>query len=792
DDVAFDIEFFGRGDPLWSPLNGDHSDVRDNPSGTHGGVPLHDFIRPFDLSRAPLVRSAVVEHVDGGFSWIVDVHHIVSDGISQSILIGHFMSLYNNGREPEPLTIQYKEFTEWQNRLFKGGALRAQEEYWLKLFPDGNQMPRLEFPTDYTRPEVFTYAGAHYGFTIEREDAVKLRELGTQSGGTLFMSMIALLNILFYKYTGQTDIIIGSGIAGRSHADFHEVIGMFVNTLAIRCHPGDKKTWGSFFTEVNTQCVNGLENQEVQFEQLVEKLDLERDPSHNPLFDISLVMLNFQPPGAGNRTETGTNESSAPDQNLLHTAGYHNPSSRFDMAFFVHELAEDIYINIEYYTAIFKEETIRCLVSHFKILIKQVIAGPRLELKDIGLISQEEKQRILYDWNDTARDYPKDKSIHQLFEEQTGKTPDRIALHGLDLTGAAPRKASLTYRHLNETSNRLAMHLIENGVQPGAIVGIMVKRSLDMIIGVLGILKAGGAYLPIAPDCPKERTEYMLRDSGAIFCISSGRHQGNNNYQLLMKNSALSAFSAVKGEPANLAYIIYTSGSTGRPKGVMVDHNNVVRLVKNITWVHLKEAQHLLTTVALEFDASTFDIWGTLLNGLSLYLTVKGEILAPGRLKTLIRQHNINVTTLISPVFHRLVSLDIESFRGLETILVGGDVVSPVHVEMVRREFPSLIILNCYGPTENTTFSTSFLITRRYEGRIPIGPPITNSSAYILDNNYHLQPVNVAGELWVGGEGVARGYLNRPALTATKFNKDFKDWPDGQDLRKEQAAVIYR
>ncbi|UCH95688.1 MAG: SDR family NAD(P)-dependent oxidoreductase, partial [Candidatus Aminicenantes bacterium] len=400
--------------------------------GTRGLAPLFkelaantikNFVRPFDLSRAPLMRSGIITTPDGNQTWMLDVHHIVSDGMSQAILTRDFISLYN-GEELAGLRVQYKDFSGWQNRLFASEEIEAQEAYWLELYSHASELPRLNLPCDHHRPEIFTFAGDHYEFVIEKETAIKFREWGARNGSTLFMSLLAVLNILFYKYTGQTDIIIGTGTSGRPHNDLQPIIGMFVNTLAIRNYPREEKSFESFVKEVITHSVTAFENQEVQFEALVDKLDLERDPSRNPLFDISLVLLNFD--YIGEKRETSETMPFV-DENLLSTA-YQNPTSRFDMTFFVHEPGEEIYINIEYYTGIFEKETIHRLVSHFKNIIQAVIDHPGIRLKDIGIITGEERQQVLYEFNDTVRDYPKDKTIHRLFAEQVEQNPDNIAV----------------------------------------------------------------------------------------------------------------------------------------------------------------------------------------------------------------------------------------------------------------------------------------------------------------------------------------------------------------------------
>ncbi|UCH97831.1 MAG: AMP-binding protein, partial [Candidatus Aminicenantes bacterium] len=585
-----------------------------NTVGT-GQCPVPDlithFIRPFDLSRAPLMRSGLVCLPDGSYTWMTDMHHIVSDGISQEVLFGDFIALYN-GEELEPLPLQYKDFTGWQNRLFAGGGIKAQEDYWLNLYADAREIPRLDLPTDTGRPGVFTFAGDHYGFIFEGEDMVRFRELGTRNGATLFMSLLAVLNVLFYKYTGQADIIIGSGIAGRRHPDLQGIIGMFVNTLAMRNFPMGEKTFEAFLKEVSHNSLKAFENQDLQFEALVDRLDLERDPSRNPLFDICLVVQNFLEP---------IKNQPSPfliDENLV-TDGYKNPSSRFDMTFFIHELPKGIYIDIEFYTGIFTEGTIRRLVSHLNQLLKAIINDPFIQLKDIDMVSQEEKQQLLYEFNDMKTGYPKNKTIHELFAEQVAMTPDHMALVGKEegrkggwvegkkekvpLSNACG-KEHLSYKELNERSNQLAVVLKEKGVQEDTIAGIMVKPSLEMIVGILGILKAGGAYMPIDPEYPRERIEFMLKDSNAKVFLASPETQvkvkaeAEENFRqprglsLQFINietefapafehslSTLTLTSTCQVSPTNLAYIIYTSGTTGRPKGSLIDHRNVVRLM---------------------------------------------------------------------------------------------------------------------------------------------------------------------------------------------------------------------
>jgi amino acid adenylation domain-containing protein len=750
-------------------------------------VELEAFVRPFDLSLAPLIRSGISKYPGGNYIWIIDMHHIIADGTSQTILIGDFISLYNE-KELTSLRLQYKDFAAWQNHWFEKGenAIKEQEEYWLNLYADARDIPRLNLPTDYIRPEVFTFAGDHYEFALDKTDVLELKAFSSRIGGTFYMCMLAILDTLFYIYSGRTDIVIGSGTAGRPHTELSGIIGMFVNTLAMRCFPDGEKTYESFFKEVIGHSIEAFDNQDVQFEELVDRLNLERDTSRNPLFDVLMVVQNFQ-----QEMEEAIGLA-AKDDNLP-TVEYTNTTAKFDLTFIIRESGDDVFIDIEYYTGIFKTETIGRLANHLKNIIKTVVDKPGIKISNIEIIAVEEKKKILYEFNDTATDYPADKTIHELFEEQTKRTPDHIAVNG-------SLQSHITFLLLNELSDQFAHLLIEKGVLVDDIIGIMIKRSIEMIIAILGVLKAGGAYLPIDSEYPGERVDYILKDSNAKIFLAAPAAQVKvkegsfERIDIIDVLSGLSSSTSTFILPcqngfANLAYVIYTSGSTGRPKGVMVEHRNVIRLVRNTNYVEFNKGDRILKTGAFEFDASTFEIWGALLNGLLLCLVSKDRILIPEELKETIRQCDIRTMWLTSLLFNQMLDADMEIFAGLRNLLVGGESLSPYHINQLRLRYPGLKIINGYGPTENTTFSTTFLIGREYTRSIPIGKPIANSTAYIVDKCNRLQPVGIVGELYVGGDGVSRGYLNNPELTAEKFDHDLWDYRDYQEEKKNKKFL---
>ncbi|MCU0289382.1 MAG: amino acid adenylation domain-containing protein, partial [Acidobacteria bacterium] len=475
--------------------------------GVHGQT--QTFIRPFDLAKAPLMRSGLITMPDGNFTWVLDIHHIVSDGTSHTILTRDFMHFYNSDSPLPPLPIQYKDFSHWQSTLFAGEQVKSQWDYWQQVYT--GEIPRLHLPGDYKRPGVFTFAGAQYQCRIEIQEAAAFKDLGARYEGTLYMNlymnMMAALNTLFYKYTGQTDIIIGSGIAGRRHADIQNVVGMFVNTLAMRNYPSGEKTYEQFLKEVIAASVKGFENQDVQFEELVEKLEPERDPSRNPLFDVSMVVQNFQ--------ESPGEETIVLPADNIPIFDYKNRTAKFDLTFFISEAAGDIYIDIEYYTGIFREETIIRMVSHLKNLLKAIIANPGRKLKNIDILSIAEKEQLLEEFNYTTTAYPKEQTVHALFEEQVSRVPGCVALVYED--------QSLSFRELDQRANQLAHYLQSKHLQPGEFVGVLLDRSLGQIIALLAVLKAGGAYLPLDHALPENRIKLMIADTQLTIILSAKR-----------------------------------------------------------------------------------------------------------------------------------------------------------------------------------------------------------------------------------------------------------------------------
>ncbi|MCP4156169.1 MAG: SDR family NAD(P)-dependent oxidoreductase, partial [bacterium] len=500
------------------------------------------YLKPFTLEQPPLMRTGILRDAEGNHTWIVEVHHIVCDGTSLSLLTEDFAALYR-GEEPENLRLQYKDYSAWQNRELEVGRIKEQEEYWLKLYSD--EIPQLQIPADHKRPEIFTYEGAIYSFRFEREEMEKFRTLAADSGSTLYMNMLAALNTLFFKYSGQKDIIIGSGTAGRPHDDLQRIIGMFVNTLAMRNHPEGQKSYNQFLKEVAANSVRAFENQDVQFEELVSKLDLERDPSRNPLFDINMIVQNFRqaevgedifPQDENDENQTQQDQTAQPDA----AAGSEEKivTSKFDMTFFVFEGEENIYVDIEYYTGIYKRETIKRMVNHFKEVVNLVSENPEIKLKEIDIMTEQEKRQVLVEFNRTEADYPADRTLYGLFQQQVQRTPENIAVE-LSQQEEPQRhegrkavkpdaqiwKEPLTYRQLDGRVNQLARYLLqEKGTRQGDRIGLAMDRSIQMVVSILAILKAGAAYVPMNPTQPEERLKYMINDAAIEVLVSDKKY----------------------------------------------------------------------------------------------------------------------------------------------------------------------------------------------------------------------------------------------------------------------------
>ncbi|MGD2091071.1 MAG: amino acid adenylation domain-containing protein, partial [Candidatus Aminicenantes bacterium] len=712
------------------------------------------FTRPFDLSKAPILRVNLVTVGSSRRVLFIDMHHIITDGISQDILEKAFMALYW-GEELPLLRIQCKDYSEWCNSISRKEAIRQQAGYWLKEFSE--ELPILNLPTDYPRPVLQGSEGNIVGFSFDAEETETVKRMAKDNDTTLYMCLLAVFNVLLSKLSGQEDIIIGTPIAARRHADLQNVIGMLVNTLAIRNYPSGEKVFKEFLQEVRKRTLQAYENQEYPFEELVDKITVNRDTSRNPVFDVMFNLLN-----------QGEYNGDISPMNKQDSYQHIKRTSKFDLNLAAMDMGERIRLRFEYSTRLFTPGTIERIIGYFKNILKVLSRNTELKISEIEIMGEEEKKEILRISSGVEGIYEPGETIHRLFAKQVEISPDHIAVIGQSLGASHALSIQITYRKLNEKSNGLGQLLKQKGVKTDTIVGIMVGRSIEMLIGILGIMKAGGAYLPIDPDYPQERKQYMLKDSGAKIHLTWQETAGLSSPEAFY-NSPKGTSSHLHLSPApvtSLAYIIYTSGSTGKPKGVPVEHSSVVNLVLYQTsFFGIDSLDRILQFSSICFDASVEQIFIALTSGAVLILVDKDTLLDSEKFAAYISQHLI---THLHSVPSFLTELKFKGSFNLKRLISGGDICPK---ELPKTWCRHCNVYNKYGPTETTVTSLELLLKEPEDTltALPIGIPVGNTTVYLFDKWLKLVPIGVTGELYIGGSGVARGYLNRPELTAEKF-----------------------
>ncbi|MCP5048761.1 MAG: amino acid adenylation domain-containing protein, partial [bacterium] len=657
DHVELEIECFGRGDPL--PLNGDNLDG--NHSGSHGGLHLRDFVRPFDLSHAPLLRVGLAGTGEGKHILMVDLHHITSDGVSHQVLVKDFTALHAGEWLP-PLRLQYKDYSQWQVDRKESEALKEQETFWLSQFEE--EIPILDLPTDYPRPGVQSFEGSNFRSEISSDKAAALRKMAFKEGASLYMVLLALINLLLSKLSGQEEIIVGTPISGRRHADLEKIIGMFVNTLALRNWPNNKKSFVQFLAELKDRALEAFENQEYQFEDLVEQVEVNRDAGRNPIFDVMFTLNSFNPDNK-DKIETQKTQPQDGSQSLMRT-------SKFDLSWIAIESGDHLLFSIDYCTKLFKLVTIQRFISYFEKILSAVVKDPGIKLGEIEIISEEEKKQVLLDFNDTAVKFPGDKTIHQLFEDQVERLSNHVALAGQIASPNSqmtdPYDGFITYKELNKRANRLARYLHhEKDIGTDQPVGVLMERSMELIITLMGVLKSGGAYVPLDPSLPSDRLRVMFNDASIGVVITQQKftekliplkNQCHEFHSLLPMDDPESIIheqptvrpdSTGAGHPA---YVMYTSGSSGTPKGVVVEHRTIVNtLIWRKNYYDYQPGDVSLRNPPYFFDSSGVDIFTPLLGGARLVLVPEAKKTDLMVLKRVIPLHNVSHFIAV-PVFY--------------------------------------------------------------------------------------------------------------------------------------------
>lgn len=718
-----------------------------------------DTRRCFNIESGPLYRLYLLKEDNENYFFHATIHHLIFDGWSRRLFVEELSRNYLNLLHGKEERLEELEFHSYDYAGKEEQASEATDDAALKEFWKNNlkgSSTELRFPYDYARKDHSSGLGRREAFSVSKENTLKLKELCRRENATVFNGAISVLGVLLQKYTGENDICIGMPVSNRRAApELEKIFGMFVNTSVVRLKIDGKKKFNEHINYTKRVVKDAIKHSGIPFEKIVEAVKPKRIEGINPIFQVSLSWLNnFTIP---------IDLGQAVGERICLPEGV----SHFDMSFFMWDGGETINGEIEYSTDILKHETVVRLKNNLLTLIDNLVNTPEASMDSIPMISAEERSMIDR-VNDTKTGYPKDKTVVQLFEEQALLFPDKPAV--------IYRDKSVTYRELNEAANQLAGTLRGMGVKRDTPVGVYVEKSLEMVTGVLAILKAGGAYLPIDPDYPHQRVEFILKESGCKVILTQSKFINANLGEVKMVDlNSSSSYKPEKGNispvntPSDLAYYMYTSGTTGVPKGSMIPHYSVVRLVRDINYMEMSSSDRLLYTSAIVFDVTTYEIWAPLLNGMTLYVADKETILDANALGEELFRNEITILHLTSALFTQLAESRTDIFSRLRYLLVGGDVLSAHHINKVRKDNPDLKVINCYGPSENTTYSTTYLIDKTHEINIPIGKPVSNSTVYIFDRNMNYQPVGVMGEIYVGGDGLSRGYLNRDDLNSTKF-----------------------
>ncbi|MBG4595131.1 non-ribosomal peptide synthase/polyketide synthase [Pseudomonas aeruginosa] len=725
-----------------------------------------ESLQPFDLCEGPLLRVRLIRLGEERHVLLLTLHHIVSDGWSMNVLIeefSRFYSAYATGAEPglPALPIQYADYALWQRSWLEAGEQERQLEYWRGKL--GERHPVLELPTDHPRPAVPSYRGSRYEFSIEPALAEALRGTARRQGLTLFMLLLGGFNILLQRYSGQTDLRVGVPIANRNRAEVEGLIGLFVNTQVLRSVFDGRTSVATLLAGLKDTVLGAQAHQDLPFERLVEAFKVERSLSHSPLFQ---VMYNHQPLVA---------DIEALDSVAGLSFGqldWKSRTTQFDLSLDTYEKGGRLYAALTYATDLFEARTVERMARHWQNLLRGMLENPQASVDSLPMLDAEERYQLLEGWNATAAQYPLQRGVHRLFEEQVERTPTAPAL--------AFGEERLDYAELNRRANRLAHALIERGIGADRLVGVAMERSIEMVVALMAILKAGGAYVPVDPEYPEERQAYMLEDSGVQLLLSQSHlklplAQGVQRIDLDQADAWLENHAennpGVELNGENLAYVIYTSGSTGKPKGAGNRHS---ALSNRLCWMQqaygLGVGDTVLQKTPFSFDVSVWEFFWPLMSGARLVVAAPGDHRDPAKLVELINREGVDTLHFVPSMLQAfLQDEDVVSCTSLKRIVCSGEALPADAQQQVFAKLPQAGLYNLYGPTEAAIDVTHWTCMEEGKDAVPIGRPLANLACYILDGNLEPVPVGVLGELYLAGRGLARGYHQRPGLTAERF-----------------------
>jgi len=740
-----------------------------------------DAVRPFDLERGPLLRVLLVRMSDEDHRLYFTVHHVVLDGVSiYQILLDELTTLYDaflmDRPSPLPdLDVQYADFAVWQRERLQGAAPEVSMAWWRRRLAD---LPVVALPTDRPRPAVQDFAGARQCLALPPGLSTALRALARREGTSLFMVLLAAFEVLLHRYTGQTDLAIGTVSAGRGRPEIERLLGFFANPLCLRADVSGDPTFSALLARVREESLEALAHDDVPFETVVKALGVERDAGRNPLFQVA---FSLEAPRAAVAdgwdaghldVDTGT--------------------SKFDLYLELDERPETIVGRIVYRTNLFEPATIERLARQYQCVLRSAVEDPRRPISALTVLDGAEHKQLMA-WSTRRVPYPDTATVHGLFEAQAARTPDGIAV--------VAGNRSVSYAELDARADELAARLRRRGVRPDVPVGVYLERSLDTVIAFLGIMKADGAYVPLDPAYPAERLRFMLADAGVTVAVTNRPLRERfpaPGLDVVVLEDREAVLAAPRGEstagPDSLAYVMFTSGSTGRPKGVAVQHRGIVRLLFGQTFARLDATRTVMLTSTTSFDVSTFELWGALLHGGRSVIYPPG-VPTPDTLRKLIRDHRVTTVWLTASLFNTLIDEAPDALRGVDELLAGGEALSPTHVRRAQALLPDTMLINGYGPTECTTFACCHRLVEPLAAdaaSVPIGAPIANTEAFVLDTHGGLAPLGAVGELYLGGPGLARGYINRAELTAERFVPHPFDHAPGARLYRTGDLVRWR
>ncbi|CUB25616.1 Tyrocidine synthase 3 [Bacillus subtilis] len=715
------------------------------------------FVQPFRLELAPLVRAELIKIDNEQAELLIDMHHIISDGYSMSILTNELFAFYHGNPLPE-IKFEYKDFAEWQNQLLIGEVMEQQETYWLEQFKE--EVPVLQLPADGSRAMEWSSEAQRVTCSLQSSLIRSLQEMSQQTGTTLYMVLLAAYNVLLHKYTGQEDIVVGTPVSGRNHPNIESMIGIFIQTMGIRTKPQANKRFTDYLEEVKRQTLDAFENQDYPFDWLVEKLNVQRETTGKSLFNTMFVYQNIE-------------FQEIHQDRCTFRVKERNPGvSLYDLMLTIEDAGQQLDIHFDFNPNQFEQETVEQIIRHYTRILDSLVKEPEKSLSSVPMLSDIERHQLLMECNDTETPLSHSDTVCQWFEKQAEQRPDYEAV----IFG----NERCTYRQLNERANQLARTLRTKGVQADQFVAIICPQRIELIVGILAVLKAGGAYVPIDPEYPEDRIQYMLKDSEAEIVLTQldlHKHLTLDADVVLLDEESSYHEDRSNLEPIcganDLAYMIYTSGSTGNPKGVLIEHRGLANYIGWAKEVYVNdEKTNFPLYSSVSFDLTVTSIFTPLITGNTI-IVYDGEDKS-AVLSTIMQDQRIDIIKLTPAHLHVLKEMNIAdgTTTTIRKMIVGGENLSTRLAQSISEQFKGqLDIFNEYGPTEAVVGCMIYRYDAERDRRefVPIGTPAANTSIYVLDASMNLVPIGVPGEMYISGAGVARGYWNRPGLTAEKF-----------------------